>query len=266
MTFFELLEEIKLRKLNYNEIKKSSKTKMKSIRTLKSISNKVNEKLKEIYHPEFLKKIYNKIQHVYVFDNSSFMNDLGGAYPDEFGIIDKMILNVLHKKNKKINENTIKNKTDLSKRKINNRTISINFNVLNKINSTRLIEVILHELQHLFEADKYNFTEFGNLKRKLFVFINKNVRDKQINTAIFLEEINEILADLNSFFMGLGPGYALWSNIEASLIKLDKKNINKIKIKTFLEKLRQILKESKIYNPTIIDKKITIENIKNLKD
>ena len=84
MTFFELLEEIKLRKLNYNEIKKSSKTKMKSIRTLKSISNKVNEKLKEIYHPDFLKKIYKRLQHVYVFDHSSFMNDLGGmAYPDD---------------------------------------------------------------------------------------------------------------------------------------------------------------------------------------
>ena len=93
MTLFNLLEEIKI--IKDQQKSKLEKDSNKSRKILKSISKKVNEKLKEIYHPDFLKKIYKRLQHVYVFDHEHDSLSRGIAYSY---YSDDLVLKILKKK------------------------------------------------------------------------------------------------------------------------------------------------------------------------
>ena len=270
MTLFELLEEIKIRKKGtYDDFSKSTNELAdRNKKTLKSISNKVNEKLKEIYHPEFLKKIYRKLQHVYVFKhNNKYIEALGRAYMVDSSLyspINKIVLKLLHfeinKRKKNLPEDiSKKSKSELQKRGRYGRTFSLDLSYLKTINSNEFIVIVLHELQHIFEDSKYNFTEFGTLKRKLFIFFKKYVKKEKLLKK-FKEEINEILTELTSIFMGRIPSYKFWLDTLTSILYHVKMNKQQ-KIIDFLKELREVLKENKIYNPVIIDKKITLENL-----
>ena len=238
MTFFELLEEIKIRKKGtYDEFSKSTNELAdKNKKTLKSISNKVNEKLKEIYHPEFLKKIYKRLQHVYVYNLNRNYNAERGQVLGYKIPLDKFILAIAYNKYFSKKEKVfIQKEKEVEKHK--QRTFAIS---TSRINKKHFLFVVLHELQHVFENDIYKLSEFLVLKRKIFFYIRKN-----IGLPHFLSEneFTELLTSINDIYMLGKPVYTFWGNI--------KNNINN---KEHINGLIKIFKESKIYNTTIIDK------------
>ena len=237
MTFFELLEEIKIRKKGtYDDFSKSTNELAdKNKKTLKSISNKVNEKLKEIYHPEFLKKIYKRLQHVYAYNYNNI--NFPGAHGQVLGYkiqLDYFLRGIVYKYFKK-EKVFIQKEKEVEKHK--QRTFAIS---TSRINKKHFLFVVLHELQHVFENDIYKLSEFLVLKRKIFFYVRKN-----IGLPHFLSEneFTELLTSINDIYMLGKPVYTLWDNI--------KNNINN---KEHINGLIKIFKESKIYNTTIIDK------------
>ena len=236
MTFFELLEEIKIRKKGtYDDFSKSTNELAdKNKKTLKSISKKVNEKLKEIYHPEFLKKIYKRLQHVYAYN---YNINFPGAHGQVLGYkiqLDYFLRGIVYKYFKK-EKVFIQKEKEVEKHK--QRTFAIS---TSRINKKHFLFVVLHELQHVFENDIYKLSEFIVLKRKIFLYVRKN-----IGLPHFLSEneFTELLTSINDIYMLGKPVYTLWDNI--------KNNINN---KEHINGLIKIFKESKIYNTTIIDK------------
>ena len=237
MTFFELLEEIKIRKKGtYDEFSKSTNELAdKNKKTLKSISNKVNEKLKEIYHPEFLKKIYKRLQHVYVYNlNRNYSAERGQVLGYKIPL-DKFILAIAYNKYFKKEKVFIQKEKEVEKHK--QRTFAIS---TSRINKKHFLFVVLHELQHVFENDIYKLSEFLVLKRKIFFYIRKNIG---LPPFLSENEFTELLTSINDIYMLGKPVYTFWGNI--------KNNINN---KEHINGLIKIFKESKIYNTTIIDK------------
>ena len=252
MTLFNLLEEIKIIKRPFpdsfddpNELKKEYyKNKDK---TLKSISNKVNEKLKEIYHPEFLKKIYKSLQHVYIniILNNKEPGLSAAAYTLDYAI-NKLAAKIFIKKK------LIKKTPDFSAGIYKSRKIKITqFGVMNK---DGFISLMVHEIQHLLESDSYNLMEFGNLKRKLIVLLSKYKKLKPIydNHNFIIKNVKtnvaEILSTINNIEFTTTP---FWGKL---------KKITKHYNQEFTEKLYKILKESKIYNEKHIRKVIEFLN------
>ena len=204
MTFNELLEEIELTKEQIQKpklplvrkglnIQKEIPRITKKYKEMSSLSNKFNQKLRRIFHPYFLKKVYRKLpkQIKIKKPESGYI-----AYVEASGReTDKEAYKIL------LPHNFLP--LSFKTKKSENREIYLSPKELNKsgreiirLKKDKIIYVIIHEFLHLIESRSTAFPELGKLKLEIMkdYFLKKKIPRNLLNSTI-VEEILTTIVD-----------------------------------------------------------------------